>query len=73
MAHLECQTLSLAEASKQFQATGAQNMIKTSLKNAEHILKERKDGRVKGTQKVLGNFTQREWEGNDKRRQRKNL
>lgn len=73
MAHLERQTLSLAEASKQSQATGAQNMVKTSLKNVEHVLKERKDGRVKGTQKVLGNFTQREWEGNDKRRQRKSL
>ena len=47
MAHLECQTLSLAEASKQFQATGAQNMIKTSLKNAEHILKERKGVKMK--------------------------
>ena len=68
MAHLECQTLSLAEASKQSQATGAQNMVKTSLKNVEHVLKERKDGRVKGTQKVLGNFTQprdpfRPWRG----------
>lgn len=35
------------KASKQFQATGAQNMIKTSLKNAEHILKERKMGEWK--------------------------
>lgn len=73
MAHLECQILSPAEASKQSQVTGAQNKIKTSLKNVEHILKERKDGRAKGTQKVLGNFTQREWEGNDKRRQLKSL
>lgn len=73
MAHLGCQTLSPAEASKQSQVTAAQNKIKASLKNVEHILKERKDARAKGTQKVLGNFTQREWEGNDKRRQLKSL